>query len=156
LRVLLAGLVVVYGLTLYLQWYWPDLSDLSVESRQYQQMVWATMSGLSLSYALQKLCLLLGNVVGALGIALLFFRVRSGLPMLLVSGPLLGAAALLGSPPAAFPDIEPITVTVFWCVSSAIWGCAVTYALVGKEILFSKQARGASSGRPVESMHPTS
>jgi hypothetical protein len=137
LRAMLAALVVAYGLILYLQWHPPKLSR---EAGQYQADVEMTMSGPSINYALQKLCWLLGNVVGALGIALMYIRIRSGLFMLLACPPLVIAAAVLGAPPAAYPGIEQTTVTVLWCATSAIWGCVVTYALLGDRTLFPKPA----------------
>ena len=140
---MLTALVVAYGLTLYVQWHSPDVSR---EAEQYQQLVSMTMSGLSINYALQKLCWLLGNIVGALGIALMYMRTRGGLAMLLACPPLVIAAAVLGAPPAAYPGIAQTTATVLWCATSAIWGCVVTYALIGDRTLFSRQAEDASSG----------
>ena len=142
LRIMLICLVLAYGLALYVQWHWPFLST---EATKYQQVVWMTMSGFDLSYGLQKLLWALGNVVGAIGVGLLFFRFRSGLPMLLVSPILLGAAPILGASPSAYPDLGRPTTTILWCVCSAMWGCVVTYALAGDNTLFAQQAADARS-----------
>jgi hypothetical protein len=154
LRVMLAGLVVAYGLTQYVQWWYAPF--LSIETRHYQEIATMVMSGLSLKFAVQKLFWLLANVLGALGIALMFFRNRSGLPMLLACPPLLIAATVLGAPEAAFPGIELTAAKLLWCATAAIWGCVVTYALValvGDKILFSKRAEDSATGQPIEGMH---
>jgi hypothetical protein len=142
LRVLLAVLVAAYAFTLYMQWHWPWLS---IEARQYQDIAISVTSGPDLNYALEKLCWLLANLVGALGIALMFFRIRSGVPMLLAGLPLLIAADLFGAPEVAYPFLGRVSTTVLWSVSAATWGCVVTYALVGGKILFSKQTKDGSS-----------
>ena len=94
------------------------------------------MSGLDLSYALQKLCSLLGNTIGLLGIVLLSLRVRHGLFMVIGSPPLLIAAATLGASPTAYPDLERLPLIMLWCVNSALWGGVIAYAAMGYKILF--------------------
>ena len=153
LRVLLAGLVVAYGLTQYVQWWYAPF--LSVETKEYQRNVLEVLSGPDLRYLLQKLCWILGNFVGALGIALMFFRIRGGVSMLLACPLLLIAATIFGAPEPAFPDIELTIAMLLWCLTAAIWGSVVTYALVEGRILFSKRTRDIAisesdeHGRPV-------
>jgi len=154
LRVMLAGLVVAYGFTQYVQWWYAPF--LSLETRQYQQIASEVMSGLSLGFGLQKLCWLLGNFVGALGIALMFFRIRIGVSMLLASPSLLIAATIFGAPEPAFPDIELTIAKLLWCMTAAIWGSVVTYALVEGRILFSKQTRDIAISESDEHGHPIS
>jgi len=117
LRVMLAALVVAFGL---MQFAYSHGGYLSTDARQYQQLVWDTMSGLSLWYGVEKLCWLLGITFGAVGILLLFFRIRSGVILLLFSAPLLMVAAVSGATPPAFPDIERLPVLVPECVTSAL------------------------------------
>jgi hypothetical protein len=132
-RGMLAILVIAYMSTLYLEWHPPKLS---VEATQYHQLVELTMTGFSVNFVLQKLCWLVGNSLGALGVALMFFRSRRGLPLLFLCPLLLGAAALLGTASPAYPDIESTTTMLLWCMSSAIWGCVITCALLRGEALF--------------------
>lgn len=142
LRVMLAALVVAFGL---MQFAYSHGGYLSTDARQYQQLVWDTMSGLSLWYGVEKLCWLLGITFGAVGILLLFFRIRSGVILLLFSAPLLMVAAVSGAPPPAFPDIERLPVLVLECVTSALWGCVVTYVLTADKMLFSKSPADANA-----------
>jgi hypothetical protein len=146
LRGMLTGLVIVYASAVYLEWHPPRLS---AEATQYRQLVWLSMSGFSLNYLLQRLCLIVGNSAGALGVALMLVRNRRGLPLLLLCPPLLGVAALSGAAPAAYPDLEGTTTMLLWCGSSAIWGCVVVYALLRRDLLFlgpqpTKQSNGDS------------
>jgi predicted cobalt transporter CbtA len=154
LRVLLAALVVAYGFTQYLQWWYAPF--LSVETKEYQRNIFEVLSGPDLRFGLQKLCWLLGNFVGALGIALMFFRIRSGVFMLLACPSLLIAAIIFGAPEPAFPDIELTIAKLLWCLTAAIWGSVVTYALVESRILFSKQTRVVVNSESIEkgSAHP--
>jgi hypothetical protein len=75
LRVMLAALVVAFGL---MQFAYSHGGYLSTDARQYQQLVWQTMSGLSLWYGVEKLCWLLGIIFGAVAILLLFFEFGAG------------------------------------------------------------------------------
>jgi hypothetical protein len=127
LRLLLAGLVVAYGLALYVQWHPPFLSD---EAKQYEQISWEVLRGPDLRYFVQKLIWLTGNVVGAIGIIMLFFRHRRGAALLLASPPFLLAATVYGAAGTAFPHVEILLATLLWLVTAAIWGSVVTLALV--------------------------
>jgi hypothetical protein len=64
---MLALLVAAYASALYLQWNSPHLS---IEATQYQSIATEIMAGFSLKFGLQKLCLVIGTCLGALGIAL--------------------------------------------------------------------------------------
>lgn len=141
LRVMLAGLVVAFGLVLYAQRHGPYLS---IEARQYQQIVWDTQSGMSLANLAEKVCWSLGTVFGVVAVALLFFRIRIGTILLLLCAPLLGVAAILGAPPLAFPDIEQTTVVLLTCLASAVWGCVMTYVVMANKMLFSKPTTDSS------------
>ncbi|HEV7705694.1 MAG TPA: hypothetical protein VGO46_15460 [Gemmatimonadaceae bacterium] len=141
LRAGLACLVVAYGLTLYVQRHPPDLS---LEAKQYQEISWQVMSGIDLKFGLQKLCWLLGNVGGMIGVVLMFFRFRSGVPMLFICPSLLLAATIFGASEQAFPDLEITAAQLLWYVTAAIWGSVVTYALVGERALFPKRTKVVS------------
>jgi len=132
---MLAALALLFGLVLYAQAHGGYLSN---ESRQYQQIVWETMSGLSLWYFVQRVCWLFGVVSGAVAIVLLFFRIRAGVIFLFWCAPVLLIAAISGAPPSAFPDIERLPVVLLECVTSAMWGCVVAYVLTAQTVLFSK------------------
>lgn len=136
LRSAILLLVLVYAFTLHLEWMPVALSS---EANQYQQIVFTTMSGFSLDFALQKVCWLLGNSLGILGAILLFFRSGYGLPAVLLSAPLLGLAAVFGAPPAAYPGIEGTSQFLFWCLSSAVWAGVTVYAFAERRVLFAKQ-----------------
>ena len=75
---------------------------------------------------------------GPVAIVLLYFRVRGGLTLLLSCAPLLMVAAEAGAPPSAFPNIERLPVLLLERLTSALWGCVVTYALTAHTVLFSK------------------
>ena len=133
-RLMLVALIITYGLAQYHQWHWGVLSQ---EAAQYQQIAEAVLNGLSLGAALQKVTWLAGNLSGFVGVGLLFFRYRSGLPMLVVSAPLLGAAPLISAPEPAYPFLGRPTETLAWCAVSAIWASVVTYAALGGPTLLS-------------------
>ena len=133
LRAMLVALLVAYVSTLYVEW---GPHKLSTEATQYQQLVYLSMSGFSLTFMLQKLCWIIGNGFGVFGLILMFSRSQRGTPLLFLSPLLLGAAALLGAAPAAYPDIEGATAKLLWCATSAIWGFTVGYALLLRDQLF--------------------
>ena len=141
LRVMLAALVVAFGL---MQFAYSHGGYLSTDARQYQQLVWQTMSGPSPWYLLYNVCWVLGLISGAVAIVLLFFRIRKGLILLLLCAFLLLVAAVSSAPAPAFPDIERLPVLVLECVTSALWGCVVTYVLTADKMLFSKSPADAN------------
>lgn len=143
LRIMLAALAVTFGLTLYAQ---SHRGYFSADARQYQQIVRGTMSGLSLWYLIQKICWLLGIIAGAVAIVLLFFRIRGGLFLLLSCAPLLMMAAASGAPPSAFPNIEPLPVLLLECLTSATWGCVVTYVLTERKVVFATAKANRNAG----------
>ena len=126
----------------YSQWV---LAHLSSEATQYRQLVSDTMSGFSITFALQKVCWVLGNGLGIVGILLLIFRSGYGLPALLLSAPVLSLAALLGSPPPAYPDVQSTPILLLWCLSSATWGGVVVFGFLRRDILF---VRRRTEGEP--------
>jgi hypothetical protein len=135
LRAMLALLVAVYASALYLEWH---PSHLSIEATQYQSIATEVMSGLSLKFGLQKLSFVIGNGLGGLGVALMFFGSWHGFRLLAVCPLLLGAAALFGAYEDAYPSIESTTAFLLWCASSAIWGAVAIYAPLQRALLFSK------------------
>jgi len=141
LRAGLICLVVAYGLALYVQWNPPFLS---ADAKQYQETSWEVMSGIDLKFGLQKLCLILGNVSGMIGVVLMMLRFRSGVHMLFICPSLLIAAKIFGAPEQAFPDLEITAAQLLWYVTAAIWGSVVTYSLVGAKVLFPKRTKVAS------------
>jgi hypothetical protein len=130
---MLTGLAVFHCLALYFEWHLPALSS---EAKQYQELVWRSGSGFSLFYALQKLCWFLGTVVGVLGAACMLLRRKIGLILFAVCLPILYAATLFGAPPSAYPNIVTTAEFLFWCASSALWGCIFVYALLQRRALF--------------------
>ncbi len=139
LRVLLLGLAVTFASALYREFY---LSGLSVEATQYRELVEQTMSGPDLVFGLQKILGLVGIVLGTLGIVLMFFRRRPGLPFLFWCALLLVAAALFGATPVAYPNVESTITIVLWWASGAIWGCTVVYASLRRDALFAGRRHG--------------
>jgi hypothetical protein len=135
LRCILVFLVLIYASALYCEW---RPMNLSVEATQYRQLVWQAGSGFSLSYALQKAGLIIGNAMGLLSVSLLFLRIRRGLILLILCAPILVVATLLGAPPAAYPDVEPATTTLLWCTAAALWGSTVVYVLLQGRELFER------------------
>jgi len=133
LRALLAAIVITYTGALYLEFHPPTLS---AEATQYQEIVWEVTSGFSLGNGLQKLGLLLGNIIGGLGIALLVLRARIGLSLLLSCPVFLSAAYFLGSSEAAYPNIENKVMTFLWCICSALWGSTIVFAWLNRTPLF--------------------
>ena len=133
LRAMLVGLVVVYSIAIYCQWHPFGLSS---EATTYRQLVWLSGSGFSLLYVAQKVCWVLGNGAGLLGVILMFIRRQSGVTLVGLSLPILYAAMMLGSPPSAYPDIESAIGLLLWCTTSAIWGCVIVYALLQRRVLF--------------------
>jgi hypothetical protein len=133
LRGAIGILVVAYSFAAYIEFH---PSSLSNEAQQYQRVVWDTISGFSIGFALQKMCWILGNGVGVLGVTLLFSRIFYGLPCLIASAPLLVIATLLGESPAAYPPLESTTATLLWCLTSAVWGATVAYVFVRRDLLF--------------------
>jgi hypothetical protein len=135
LRAMLTFLVAAYASALYLEWNPPHLS---IEATQYQSIAAEVMTGFSLKFGLQKLCLVIGNCLGALGIALMFFNNWQGVRLLVVSPFFLAAAAWFGRYKDAYPNIENSTAFLLWCAISAIWGCVVIYAPLQRTLLFAK------------------
>ena len=133
LRLMLASLTMLYMVAIYLQWHPPKVS---LEANQYDALVQTSMSGLSWSFALEKVFWALGNVVGVASVTALFLGKRAGLVLILVCPLLLSAAALTGASPAAYPETFEITTILVWCACSAIWGCTVMYAFVHRTRLF--------------------
>lgn len=136
LRSMLLTLIVIYGVTLYLEWNPPKLS---IEAMQYLEIAEETASGFDIRNALQKLFWIVGNSVGVLGTALMCIGLRQGLPFFLLCPLFLVAAALLGMFPPAYPNLENLTAMLLWCMTSAAWGASAVYASVKSEALFPRR-----------------
>jgi hypothetical protein len=133
---MLALLVVVYASALYLEWH-PHA--LSTEATQYQSIAEEVVSGFDLRFGLQKICFVVGNGLGLLGVVFMFFGSWLGLRFFAVCPLLLGAAALLGAYEDAYPALEQTPpVFLLWCASSAIWGAIVIYTTLQRALLFPK------------------
>jgi len=135
LRWMLVSLVLVCASALYFEW---RPMELSVEATQYRELVWQSDSGFSLAAALQKIGLIVGSAIGLLGVGLLFVPIQRGLPLLILCAPVLVLAALLGSAPAAYPDVERASTLLMWCGASALWGAVVVYTLLQRRVLFER------------------
>lgn len=135
LRCMLLLLVLAYASALLYEW---RPMSLSAEAAQYRQLVWEAGSGLSLRYGLQKGSLMLGSAMGLLSVSFLFFRIRQGLILLILCAPFLVVATLLGAAPAGYPDVEPGTTMLLWCLAAALWGSVVVYAMLRGQDLFDR------------------
>jgi hypothetical protein len=123
LRSMAIAVLLLYSASLYSEWN----PKFSVETQKYQdEYPDAIRSGLSSSFALSKLCALVGSLAGTMGSALILLNPRRGLLPMAASAPLIAIAALLNAPQSNYPSVEPIGSLLLWCATSAAWATVVT------------------------------
>lgn len=125
-RVLSVLLVLVFAISLYLEWHYP----LSPESQKYQaDYPDAIRSGPDLMYVLSKLAWLAGCVSGVMGVLMILFTKRHGLVPIILSAPLIAWGAYLQAPQSNYPSVEPMFQILLWCVTAALWGMVTALSL---------------------------
>ena len=123
LAVVLGFFWLTYGAALYVQFH---PGPLSREAHGYSELLDELHGGLSLKFALQKLCFATGLALLLLGSVLLPERKRIGAIYFSLAALPLAATIPLGEPQPYYPALEGALSGFLWCGSGALWGVTAT------------------------------